>query len=134
MATLLAHITVKPGAETRFEQVARTLFEQTHAGEADVRRYEYWRGAEPRTYYSLLSFDDHAGFITHQTSDHHETASPQIGAVVESIRLEWVDPIGGASGLSATETSTAPDGADELVIKYTKQYAAQVADWWLALR
>ena len=31
MATLLAHITVRPGCESRFEQVARTLYERTHA-------------------------------------------------------------------------------------------------------
>jgi quinol monooxygenase YgiN len=134
MATLLVHITVKPGSEARFEHVARTLFKETHALEADVRRYEYWRGSEPRSYYSLLSFDDHSAFIVHQTSDHHEVASPQIGEVVESIRLEWVDPIGGASGLSPTNTSTAPADADALVAKYTERYAAHVANWWLALR
>jgi quinol monooxygenase YgiN len=78
MATLLAHITVKPGCEAQFEEIARTLYERTHAAEADVVRYEYWRGAAPGTYYTLLGFTDHRAFIAHQTSDHHESASPAI--------------------------------------------------------
>jgi len=134
MATLLAHITVKPGCETRFEGIARELFERTHAVETGVLRYEYWRGHDPRTYYTLLSFDDHRAFITHQTSDHHETASPAIGETVESLRLEWVDPIAAASPLPTTAAQDAPDGADELTVKYTDRFAAVVADWWLAER
>ena len=134
MATLLAHITVRSGSEGRFEEIARELFERTHADEPDVLRYEYWRGAEERTYYSVLSFPDHRGFIVHQTSDHHEVASPLIGAVVESIRLEWVDPIAGASDLPSTDTQSPPAGADELTEKYAARFAADVADWWLALR
>ncbi|MGA9278163.1 putative quinol monooxygenase [Ilumatobacter sp.] len=134
MATLLAHITVKPGSEDAFEEIARTLYERTHADEPEVRRYEYWRGSDPRTYYTLLSFDDHHAFIEHQTSDHHETASPAIGASVESLRLEWVDPIADASPLTATDMQPAPDGANELVVTYTDRFAADVAEWWLAQR
>lgn len=134
MATLLAHITVRSGSEGRFEQIARELYERTHADEPDVVRYEYWRGADERTYYSLLSFTDHRAFIVHQTSDHHETASPRIGEVVEAIRLEWVDPIAGASGLASTESQPPADGADELTVTYADRYAAQVADWWRSLR
>ena len=134
MATLLAHITVRPGAEREFEDIARTLYERTHAVEDGVRHYEYWRGAAPRTYYTLLAFDDHRTFVTHQTSDHHEVASPVIGQLVERIRLEWVDPIDGASALPATEMQPAVDGADDLVALYTDRFAAAVAEWWLALR
>jgi quinol monooxygenase YgiN len=134
MATLLAHITVKPGSESRFEDVVRTLHERTHATETGVRHYEYWRGAEPGTYYTLLSFDDHRAFIAHQTSDHHETASPMIGEMVAGLRLEWVDPVDGASALPHTAMQEAPPGADALTTKYTERFAADVADWWLALR
>lgn len=134
MATLLAHITVRRGSEARFERIARELSERTHAEEDGVLRYEYWRGAAERTYYTLLSFVDHRSFIEHQTSDHHETASPVIGEVVESIRLEWVDPMADASRLPPTATQSTPPGADELTTKYAETYAAQVADWWLALR
>ena len=111
MATLLAHITVRPGAEADFEAVAKALYEGTHSTETGVRHYEYWRGAEPRTYYTLLSFDDHRAFIAHQTSDHHEAASPVLGRLIESLRLEWVDPVPGASALSPTGMQDAPPDA-----------------------
>jgi len=134
MATLLAHITVKPGCEAQFESIARTLYDRTHADEPDVVRYEYWRGGTPRTYYTLLSFVDHRSFIAHQTSDHHEDASPRIGECVADLRLEWVDPVDGAADLARTDMQTAPDGADELTQRYTERFAADVAEWWLDLR
>jgi len=134
MATLLAHITVRPGAEADFEAVARTLYERTHGTETDVVRYEYWRGRDPRTYYSLLSFNDHRGFIAHQTSDHHESASPELGRLIETLTLEWVDPVQGAGELVPTEMQPAPDGADDLTVAYTERYAALVAPWWQPLR
>lgn len=130
MATLLAHITVRPGAEADFEAVARTLYEGTHTTETAVRHYEYWRGAEPRTYYTLLAFDDHRGFIAHQTSDHHEQASPVLGGLIESLRLEWVDPVPGASALPPTRMQDAPADADELTVTYTDRFAAVIAGWW----
>ncbi len=134
MATILAHITVRPGKEAQFEAIARDLYAGSHGNETGLRSYEYWRGADQRTYYTLLAFDDHRAFIDHQTSDHHETASPLLGPVIESIRLEWVDPVAGASPLPPTEHQAAPEGADELTLDYTDRYAAQVADWWQALR
>ena len=79
MATLLAHIRVPPGKEVQFERIAEELYRATHEREADVRRDEYWRGAEPSTYYALESFDDLAGFVAHQTSEHHE-AAPTAGS------------------------------------------------------
>lgn len=99
-----------------------------------MRRYEYWRGAEPRSYYTLLSFDDHRSFIVHQTSDHHEEASPKIGDCLEGFKLEFVDPIAGASDLAPTNHQDAPADASELAEKYTERFKAEVADWWLALR
>jgi quinol monooxygenase YgiN len=134
MATILAHITVKPGAEARWEQIARTLYAATHEHETGVHRYEYWRGAEPGTYYTLLSFDDFNTFIAHQVSDHHEEAAPQIGEVVAGLRLEWVDPIAGASPLPATNGQDLPADAEELFVTYHDRYAAQVAEWWQDLR
>lgn len=134
MATILAHLTIKAGCEGRFEQIASELYQGTHAHENKVQRYEYWRGEQPRTYYTLLSFDDHRAFIEHQVSDHHETASPQLGEVCESIRLEWVDPIQTSSALPSTDAQDAPADADELTKTYAERYAAKVADWWLTLR
>lgn len=134
MATLLAHITVRPGAEHQFEEVARQLFERTHTDERGVRRYEYWRGTQPRSYYTLLSFDDHRTFIAHQTSDHHENASPALGQLIEHLRLEWLDPVQGASDLAVTAQQPAPDDATALVTAYTDRFAAAIADWWYAQR
>jgi quinol monooxygenase YgiN len=134
MATILAHITVKPGNEARFEEVARQLHRATHEREHAVLRYEYWRGAEERTYYSLLSFTDNDGFLAHQTSDHHEAASPAIGELVESVRLEWVDPVAGASSLPATRPTEVPADASDLWRRYARWFAVQEAPWWLPLR
>jgi len=133
MATILAHITVRPGSEAEFEALARRLYEGTHSTETAVRHYEYWRGSEPRTYYTLLSFDDHRGFITHQTSDHHESASPELGRMIESLRLEWVDPVPGASALNPTAMQTPLPDADQLTRDYTDRFAAVIADWWATI-
>ena len=134
MATLLAHITVRPGMEAEFEDLARTLYERTHATETGVRRYEYWRGSQPGSYYTLLAFYDHRAFIAHQTSDHHESASPELGRMIENLRLEWVDPVDGACDLPPTQMQPAPDGADDLVTAYTERFAAIIAPWWSDLR
>ncbi len=130
MATLLAHIQVKPGHEAEFEAIAAELFRATHAREASCLRYEYWRGAKPGRYYALLAFDDFHAFLRHQVSDHHEAASPRIAEACESVRLEWVDPVAGASGLPATAMQPLPDGADEKTAQYHELYAAVEQDWW----
>jgi len=134
MATILAHITVKPGTAARFEQIATELFRRTHELEPDVRRYEYWRGADENTYYTLLSFDSFADFIAHQTSDHHEGASPQLGEVIAGLRLEWVDPIASASPLASTNAGEVPADSNELTKRYAERFAAQIASWWQPLR
>ena len=103
MATLLAHIRVQPGMEARFEEIAAEMHRASHARDRGLVRYEYWRGAEPGTYYALESFDDFLGFVEHQSSDHHEDATPGFREVFADIRLEWVDPIQGSSPLVPTE-------------------------------
>ena len=60
----------------------------------------------------LESFDDLAGFVAHQTSEHHEAARPGLGEVIEDIRLEWVDPLPTASPLAATATAATPPDAN----------------------
>ena len=134
MATILAHITIREGSERAFEKLAADLHKATHATEDNVRAYGYWRAVEPRHYYVMLSFSDFLSFLAHQTSDHHEAASPELGLYMESIRLEWVDPIAGASVLAPTEMQAAPADADELTKRYAVRFAAQIADWWLPLR
>ncbi|MEM9033458.1 MAG: antibiotic biosynthesis monooxygenase [Actinomycetota bacterium] len=134
MATILAHITVREGAEERFEEIARELHEATHRTEDDVLRYEYWRGAEARRYYTLLSFTDEHAFFTHQVAEHHEEAGRQLGAVIEEIRLEWVDPVDGAATLPRTVALPVPEDANERWLAYHARQAAQEADWWQPLR
>ena len=115
MATILAHIHVQEGREREFENVARALHADTHARERGVRHYEYWRGAQPGLYYCLLAFDDFHAFLTHQTSPHHESASPELGKPIRSMKLEWVDPIEGASKLPATNMQDLPANARDYV-------------------
>jgi len=134
MATILAHVTVKPGKERQWEQTARSLYEGTHANETAVRRYEYWRGAEPRTYYVLLSFEDYRGFLAHQSAEHHEDEVGPIGDAVESMWLEWVDPLSEASPLVPTEMQHPGRDAGELAATYAVSHPAEVQDWWQALR
>jgi quinol monooxygenase YgiN len=134
MATLLAHITVKPGKELAFEAIARRMYEATHANERGVRRYEYWRGESERTYYTLESFDDYVGFLRHQTSEHHQASVPEFGEVIESLRLEWVDALDGAAPLAPTVAQDPPTDANEPMKHYAVRNAVHVAAWWEALR
>ncbi len=134
MATVLVHIRVRAGAEREFERLSRSLYLQTHRDEPNVRRYEYWRGAEPGLYYALISYDDFDGFLAHQTSAHHEAASPELGKVIETLELEWVDPIAEASPLTPSDMSPLRDDASELAVRYHKRFAIEVKDWWLNMR
>lgn len=134
MATLLAHITIKEGSEARFEELARAMWERTHADEDDVRRYEFWRGADPRTYYCLESFADLHGFLRHQTSAHHEGFGPDLRDVIESMRLEWVDPIEGASPLVPTNDQPLPADATDLMREKYPSFSRLAAAWWSSLR
>lgn len=132
MATLLAHLKVKPGMEADFERIAAEMYQRTHADEDGVRRYEYWRGEAPGTYYCLESFPNYLGFIAHQSSDHHE--SFDFGSVLEDIRIEFVDPLGSASPLGPTEPARLPPDASELAAAYHARYPDIRQDWWLGLR
>ncbi len=133
MATLLAHIEVHAGREADFEKLARELHAATRR-EPGMLRYEYWRGAKPGLYYCLLAFDDFHAFLAHQTSDHHERAAPKLGELIASIRLEWVDPVGGASDLPPTEMQPLAGGADALTARYHEAYAIAMQEWWQPLR
>ncbi len=132
MATILAHIKVFAGSEPAFEDIIRPLYAATHRLEPHCRRYEYWRGAEPGTYYCLLSFRDFTAFMEHQASEHHE--APDFARHIERIRLEWVDPVAGASDLVPTNRQDLPADANELMRAYAARMPAEVADWWQARR
>ena len=134
MATILAHIVIKEGHEGAFEELAVQVFTQSHATEKALRAYGYWRGAEPRNYYTLLAFDDYLGFMAHQTSSHHEDAGPGLRDCIESMLLEWVDPIAGASKLVPSNEQEIPADASALMRRYAAAMPVKVGDWWLRLR
>jgi quinol monooxygenase YgiN len=134
MATILAHIHVHAGQESAFEALAAELHRDTHRLETGVRRYEYWRGAEPGLYYGLLAFDDFHAFLRHQTSAHHETASPKLGDVIARMKLEWVDPLGTASDLPPTNEQELPEDADDFTRRTARLFAPEVQGWWLQER
>ena len=134
MATILAHIVIREGKENEFESIAGTLHQASHAAEDRVRAYGYWRAAAPRTYYALLAFDDYLAFMAHQTSNHHEDASPQLRECIDSMSLEWVDPVEGASKLAASRPQDPPADAPPLLVRYAERFPVAVAEWWGALR
>ncbi len=132
MTTLLARLRVHPGKEADFERTVRPLWAATHQLEPACRRYEYWRGQEPGVYYCLLSFDDFVGFMTHQTSPHHE--APDFPALLAEINLEYLDPVGGASDLAPTNPQPMPEGTSELMQTYARNHAFALPDWWNRMR
>ncbi len=134
MATILAHIRVREGREAEFEDIARALHAATFEREDAVIHYDYWRGAAASLYYCLLAFDDFNAFIEHQTSEHHEGASPKLAELISDLKLEWVDPVGGASKLAPTRMQDLPKEASELATRYHSIFAATIQDWWTTHR
>ena len=130
MATILAHIRVEPGRERDFESIAGELFKESHEKDVGLRHYQYWRGADSGLYYCLLAFDDFRAFLAHQTSSHHESASPRLGDCVQDLRLEWVDPVPGASDLPPTAMQPLQDDADDLTRRYHTLFRAKIQEWW----
>lgn len=134
MATILAHLRIKPGREQEFEQTAQAMFESSHGREPALKRYEYWRSQRVGEYYCLLAFDNFLGFMTHQSSAHHEAAAAPLMEVIAELRLEWIDPVQGASPLPATREQSLPADASELVRRYAELMPVVMADWWGPLR
>jgi quinol monooxygenase YgiN len=131
VATFLAHIHIHPGREAEFERIAAELHRRTHEREAGVRHYEYWRGAEPSTYYALAAFDSFDAFLVHQSSDHHELAVPSLRDVTASMHLEWLDPVPGACDAVPSAAGPLPEGASELATTYHARFGGDVvAGWW----
>lgn len=129
MTTLLAHIRIKPGTEPQWEAIMADMAAETWSTETGVKRYEYWKGEEPNLYYCLLSFDDKWAFYRHQMSDHHE--SHDFGAVLDGIRLEYLDPVKGAGGgLSSTLDPALPDDADETMRTAQERFPLTIPMWW----
>jgi len=132
MATLLCHIEINPGKEQEFEAVMKEMYRRTHAEEPNCVRYEYYRGAKPNTYYTLLSFSDRFAFLQHQISDYHE--GYDFASMLKSLEMEWVDPVTDASPLIPTEAGPLPDDANDAVKAAADMFVVAVQDWWQQYR
>jgi quinol monooxygenase YgiN len=128
MPTLLCHIEINPGKEQAFEEVMKEMYRRTHTEEPNCVRYEYYRGAQPNKYYSLLSFTNQLAFLEHQASDYHEGFD--FASMIKSLDMEWVDPVTGASPLIPTESGEVPDTAREAIAVAAENYPIKVQSWW----
>ena len=126
MATFLAHIRVLPGREQDFEQIAaelhpaRTSTSPTSAtstgGRPSRRATTRWRPSTAST----------ASWSTRRvttTSSRHQ----RCGDVIETMHLEWLDPVPGASDAAVTDVGPLPDGASDWPRATT---SASPATWW----
>ena len=131
MATLLAHITIQPGKEAKWEAIMHDMVAETFGTEDGVIRYEYWKGQEPLSYYCLLSFKDKWAFYHHQMSDHHE--GHDFADVLAGITLEYIDPVQGAGGgLPPTTDPALPDDASDTMKIAQERFPLSIPAWWSA--
>lgn len=128
MATLMVRLKVKPGQEERFENMITTLVDNTLSKESEVIRYEYWKGQEPLTWYAFLSFTGKTGFFTHQDADYHR--NQPYDECIESMQMEWLDPVDGASPLPRTQNPPLPAGTRPEIAEWEHRSPIQIAAWW----
>lgn len=128
MATILAHIDIKPGKEAEWEAIMADMVSQTFAHEDAVLRYEYFKGQQPNRYYCLLSFEDKWAFYVHQASDYHE--GHDFESVIAGFELEYLDPVRGACELPPTLNPPLPNDASEITRRTEGLFPIAMADWW----
>ncbi len=128
MTTLMVRLLVKPGMEARFESMITELVEQTLANETEVIRYEYWKGQAPRSWYAFLSFTSKAAFFVHQDADYHR--NQPYDECVESMQLEWLDPVTGASPLPRTQNPSLAANTPSNIAEWEQRSPIQLAAWW----
>lgn len=131
MLVVTARLTVDPDRIEEFEELARQLWSETHRREPGCRRYEYVRLPERGHYLTLMTFDDHDAFITHQASAHHmEIAAGPMRELVTGIVLELGETVGGASG-TVDDPATEPLDVDPaLRDHYAARYPAPEFGAW----
>jgi quinol monooxygenase YgiN len=135
MPTLLVRMQVKTGKAARYEEILRELVKDTQAHEPGCLRYEYWRGAEPDSYYCLLSFTDTQAFYVHQSSEYHEQYLPELFEMFDGFSIEYVDPVDrGGAGLPLTQDVALPPDAPPRMQEAVAKYPIAVQAWWAALR
>ena len=128
MATILAHLEIKPGKEAEWEAIMADMVRQTFEQEDQVLRYEYFKAQKPLHYYCLLSFEDKWASYLHQASDYHE--GHDFEGVLASVELEYVDPVKGASRLPPTENPPLPDDASETLRNTELVFPIAIPEWW----
>ena len=63
MSSLLAHVKVVKGQEEKFEELQKELYNQSHANEDCIIRYEHYRGRDKNSYYTLLVYPTYLDFL-----------------------------------------------------------------------
>lgn len=130
MTTILAHLQLREGMSPEFEKIAREMVMQTVGNEPDCLRYEYWRGAKPDRYYVLLSFRSSTAFYEHQASEWHESNASALQNCWETISLEFLDPVQGASPLPPTRAELVPASALDAVKAHAQNLPFERQTWW----
>jgi quinol monooxygenase YgiN len=128
MATILAHIEIKPGTEAQWEAIMSDMVSHTFAHEDGVLRYEYFKGQSPLHYYCLLSFEDKWAFYVHQASEYHE--EHDFESVLAKIELEYLDPVKGACDLPPTLNPPLPADATNAQRATEAIFPISVPGWW----
>ena len=130
MATILAHLEIKPGKEAEWEAIMSDMVRQTFEQEEGVLRYEYFKAQKPLHYYCLLSFEDKWAFYLHQASDYHE--GHDFEAVLAHFELEYLDPVKGACELPPTENPALPADASDTLRNTEALFPILLPQWWAA--
>jgi quinol monooxygenase YgiN len=132
MLAVTAFVRVDPAAVPEFEVLAAALWQQSHAAEPGLRRYEYVRRGDPGSYLVLMLFDDHDAFIIHQASDHHAQLAGRMRDLIVSIDVELGEPVVAAFGspdqLGQSETAPVIDPVRRA--EYAMRYPLPPATWW----
>lgn len=129
MATMLAHMTVRPGKQEEWEAVMRALTLETFRREAGVIRYEFWKGEAERSYYGLLAFKDKFAYYEHQMSAAFQQVD--LEDLLEELRVEHVGPVEGAGGgLPPTNDPPLPEDAGEALRDVQARYPLRIPEWW----
>jgi quinol monooxygenase YgiN len=131
MFVVIARLAVDLDRIDEFEVLARQLWDATLRHEPGCRRYEYVRLPERGAYLALMTFDDRAAFLVHQASRHHTAiAGGQMRDLVQSMSLEFGEPVAGAFGQPAG-AAPGPITVDaELSAYYADRYPAPDFGGW----
>ncbi len=131
MFVVTARLTVDPDRIEAFESLARELWEVTLRSEPGCRRYEYVRLPERGAYITLMTFDDHDAFLTHQASDHHMAiAGGLMREFVRSIELGFGESVDGAFGLIEGAAPGPIDVDETMRAHYAGRYPAPDFGAW----